>query len=548
MPAKQAWLPHTPIYPRDATSMRIVSILVAAAAAVTAQSPLSTTFAGGNGQSGNMFEVRALNPAGVTVTAFEVNSQSTSTGDFEVYTLAGSYAGNENNPAAWTLVGAATGIQCNGAGVPTPLPICVNAYIAQGTVQSFYVTHADTNIVAYTNGTVQGAVFAANADLEFYEGSGHSYPFVNNFAPRVWNGNIFYNVGNTQGTPCSFADASPYGSGCGGSGFASLYEVIPSAAMDLAGSKISGTNTGAGYLVQVTPGAGNITQGPTAQAMPLGDDDFLDTAFLPIPGTLGICVGSNGNIARGGVNTAGYSPDVNAFLTQPFEGLYAWTDLHSSTGGGAGEVYYEEIGTEAVVTYMDVSGWGTNQPNTFQFRWETSTGDWSIEFDALLNVSNPEDWLVGYSPGGNSLDPGVTDLSTLTAGNALATEALDRAPLELSSNRPILGTSWVITTQYVEPVSPLAFTLFGAAAATPVPLAAIGLQAPGCDILLAGLVADAAAPVTSGAANLVVPVANNPVLSGFQMSAQSIALSTSNAAFGVIGVVSSNGITATIGN
>ena len=87
----------------------------------------------------------------------------------------------------------------NGSGVATLLPICVDLYVAPGTTQSFYVTHSDTNIVAYTNGTTTGSVYASNADLEFYEGSGHAYPFQANFNPRVWNGNIFYNVGNTSG-------------------------------------------------------------------------------------------------------------------------------------------------------------------------------------------------------------------------------------------------------------------------------------------------------------------------------------------------------------
>ena len=54
--------------------MRFLPVLIAATAAVTAQSPLTTTFAGGNGQSGNMFEVVATNAAGITISNFEVNT------------------------------------------------------------------------------------------------------------------------------------------------------------------------------------------------------------------------------------------------------------------------------------------------------------------------------------------------------------------------------------------------------------------------------------------------------------------------------------------
>ena len=312
--------------------MRFLPILMAAtAAAVTAQSPLTTTFAGGNGQSGNMFEVNALNAAGITVTAFEVNTNSTTVGDFEVYGLVGNYAGNENNAAAWTLIGAATGVPCNGAGVATALPICVDTFVAAGTTQSFYVTHSDTNIVAYTNGTLAGNVYASNADLEFIEGSGHAYPFQANFTPRVWNGNIFYNVGNTSGgAGCTFADISSYGAGCGGSGFASFRELQPSATMDLDGTIITGLNTGAGYLVQAAPGAGNVSVGLNAAVMALGDDDFQDSAT--VGGTLGINVGSNCNISLGGANGNGFTPDPAVMMANAFEGLYAWTDIHVARG------------------------------------------------------------------------------------------------------------------------------------------------------------------------------------------------------------------------
>ena len=524
--------------------MRFLPVLIAATAAVTAQSPLTTTFAGGNGQSGNMFEVVATNAAGITITNFEVNSQVAAggVGDFEVYTLAGNYAGNENNAAAWTLVGAATGVTCNGAGVATLLPVCVDTYVAPGTTQSFYVTHSDTNIVAYTNGTAAGAVYASNADLEFYEGSGHAYPFAANFTPRIWNGNIAYSVGNTTGgAGCTFAAISSYGAGCGGSGFASFYEQLGTATMDLDGSIITGLNTGAGYLVQAAPGAGGVTPGLNATVLALGDDDFQDSG-----GSLGVWVGSNGNIALGGANSNGFTPDVNVMLSNAFEGLYAWTDLHSASGGGAGDIFYEENGSEAIVTYLGVSGWNVALPNTIQFKWDTLTGNFSIEFDGL-NTTNPEDWLVGYSQAGQNIDPGAYDLSTLlpaNGGNILLTQPVDAAPLQLDAGRPILGSNWDLTTNYIDPVSPIAITFLGDAAPAPVPFVAIGLNAPGCDINLATTLGSLTGLASAGSATVTLPIANNPALAGFQLSAQSISLSSINAA----GLISSNGVTGSVGN
>ena len=525
--------------------MRLLPILMAAtAAAVTAQSPLTTTFAGGNGQSGNMFEVNALNAAGITVTAFEVNTNVAAggVGDFEVYTLAGNYAGNENNAAAWTLLGAATGVPCNGAGVPTALPICVDTFVAAGTTQSFYVTHSDSNIVAYTNGTAAGNVYASNADLEFIEGSGHAYPFSANFTPRVWNGNIFYNVGNTSGgAGCTFADISSYGAGCGGSGFASFRELQPSATMDLDGTIITGLNTGAGYLVQAAAGPGNVSVSPNAAVMALGDDDFQDSAT--VGGTLGINVGSNCNISLGGANGNGFTPDPAVMMANAFEGLYAWTDLHSASGGGAGDIYYEENGSEAIVTYLGVSGWNVALPNTVQFKWDVVTGNWSIEFDGL-NTTNPEAWLVGYSQAGQNLDPGDFDLSSLIGGaNILLTAPSDSASLELVGNRPVLGSTWDLTTNFIDPVSPIAITFLGDAGPA-VPFAAIGLNAPGCDINLATTLGSLTGVAAGGSATSSLPVANNPALAGFQISAQSISLSAINPA----GLISSNGVTGTVGN
>ncbi len=522
--------------------MRFLPILFAATAAVTAQSPLITTFAGGNGQSGNMFEVEATSTgAGVTIQYFDVNTNSTAPADFEVYTLAGSYAGNENNAAAWTLVGSASAVPCNGFGIPTLVPICVDLYVAPGTIQSFYVTHSDANIMAYTNGTTTGALFASNADLSFYEGSGHAYPFSANFNPRVWNGQINYAQGNTAGAGCAFASSENYGAGCGLNQYASIYEVLASSAMDLDGVKIDALNTGAGYLVQALPGAGGIVQGPSAVIVPAGDDDFVDTAT--VGGTLGIFVGSNGNISRGAANGNGFVPDVNVFLSNAAEGLYAWTDLHSASGGGSGDIWYEESGTVATVTYLAVAGWNTGVGNTIQFIWDTATGNFSIEFENL-NVANPEDWLVGYSPAGANLDPGPTDLSGLSGGNIALTAGSDSSALELNSNRPLLGNNWDLTTDFIDLVSPIAITVFGDRSPIAVPFSSIGINAPGCDINLQTALATVTSLNVGGSSTTSIALPNNPLLAGAKLSAQTLCLTTQN----IGGLLSSNGLEGTLGN
>mgnify|MGYP003633950064 FL=1 len=116
--------------------LKFLSIAVIGAS-LAAQSPLTTTFASNNGQSGNMFDIVATNAAGITVKSFDVNVDA-GTWDFEVYTLPSGtpYLPDVNNAAAWTLVGSAAGVVSNGLNIATPLPICVNTFVPAATTRS----------------------------------------------------------------------------------------------------------------------------------------------------------------------------------------------------------------------------------------------------------------------------------------------------------------------------------------------------------------------------------------------------------------------------
>jgi len=521
--------------------MRFASILLATAAVATAQSPLTTTFANNNGQDGNMFDLVAIND--VTVSYFEINCDA-GTFDFEIYTKNSAYLPDVNNAGAWTLVGSATGVVGNGPGVPTVLPICVNQDILAGNTQAFYVTGTQNTFpINYTNGTTTGALFASNADLEFYEGAGLQYPFTANFNPRVWNGNIHYAVGAGQ-TPCgAFASISSYGAGCGAVTAASFYEEFAVGANDLAdtgsgGQTISAINTGAGYLVQTMPAAGGIAPGATATALALGDDAQVDTAT--VGGTLGLHVGSNGWVAFGAGNSNAFTPAAATMLANPNRAIYAWTDLEPNNPA-SGQVWYEESGTVATITYDGVFGWGTTDGNTMQIIVDTATGDFSIEF-GTVGATNPEGFLVGYGVNGPANDPGPTDLSALTGGNVLILPAADTGPLELSGNRPIIGSNWDLTTRLIDPVSPIAITFLGTSGPA-VPFQAIGINAPGCDINLASALGSLSGLAAAGEATISIPVPNNPALSGQMMAAQSICLTLQNAA----NILSSNGVEGTFG-
>jgi hypothetical protein len=177
---------------------RILSFTVAVALVASAASAqtcsLTTTFAGGNSQDGNMFDLVGLNT--VIITGFDINLE-VGANDIEVYTCnTGTYVGNETNSAAWTLVGSAQGVPSSGTDVPTPVNFQppLQIVLGAGMTQGFYVTatNATSNNFSYTNGSSLGAVFAADANIQFLEGVGKAYPFGGTYTPRIWNGIIYY--------------------------------------------------------------------------------------------------------------------------------------------------------------------------------------------------------------------------------------------------------------------------------------------------------------------------------------------------------------------
>ncbi|RFN59901.1 HYR domain-containing protein [Marixanthomonas ophiurae] len=162
---------------------------------------LETTFVGGNGLDGNMFDIVAINE--VTVNSFDVNLDTGITDDVEVYYKSGTWVGFEEDAAAWTLIGTAN-VTSAGDGLPTPLNLSLGQTIAAGDTGAFYVTTTSGGM-NYTNGTANGTVFASDDNIEFLEGSGKSYPFgVSTFDARVFNGNIIYDVGPQIDSDVSF--------------------------------------------------------------------------------------------------------------------------------------------------------------------------------------------------------------------------------------------------------------------------------------------------------------------------------------------------------
>jgi hypothetical protein len=153
----------------------------------------TTTFAGGNGSDGNMFDITAVSD--VTINGFYGNLSGT--GYMKIYYRNGTYMGNEATPGAWTLIDSAmvTGATTGG---PTLIPIPVNIPIVNGQTVAFYITGTGNVAVDYTDGTVEGAVYTNDGLIIMEEGKGLQYPFGSTFAPRIWNGSIDYCMGITS--------------------------------------------------------------------------------------------------------------------------------------------------------------------------------------------------------------------------------------------------------------------------------------------------------------------------------------------------------------
>ncbi|MAG58453.1 MAG: hypothetical protein CMJ83_19370 [Planctomycetes bacterium] len=176
--------------------LSVLTLALVALPAGAQQQTLTTTFASNNGQAGNMFDLVAVQD--VEICGFDVNLDP-GTWDIEIYTRAGSWIGNQANPAAWGVpIATATSVTSNGSNLPTPFPGMLTVPMTMGTRQAFYITVSNGTSINYTNGSFTGNVFAADAWLRYEEGAGKAYPFAATFMPRVWNGNIMYSIGS----PC----------------------------------------------------------------------------------------------------------------------------------------------------------------------------------------------------------------------------------------------------------------------------------------------------------------------------------------------------------
>ncbi len=147
---------------------------------------LTTTFVGGNGQDGIMFDLVAKSSLRLTSVQFTASSAGART--FDLYTRAGTHVGFENNGGAWTFLRSVT-FQSDGVGFPIEVGFPQAIPMAKGEVRAFYLISATGDNISYSNGGPEGVgnVEASDAHLSILKGTAQSGLFTSTGVARVPN-------------------------------------------------------------------------------------------------------------------------------------------------------------------------------------------------------------------------------------------------------------------------------------------------------------------------------------------------------------------------
>jgi hypothetical protein len=431
----------------------------------------------------------------------------------------------------------------NGVGVPGPMVVDI-----QLTTPFLYDPAAgdlivDTDFVvgSWTGGSQSGMDVMTTGVLASRVYSSSLYPNANGVDAAAPVIEIGYTFGS--GTP---ATNTTLGQGCVRA-FASFYEnFATSAAFDLSNSGFTMLPAGNGYIV-LQALTTYVTPSGAAAVLALTDDSetqvTLSSPFTYPGGSTGaLTVCSNGYVSVAAGNGTGFTPSSATMLNAPQTGWWNWHDYNPAAGG---QVKFEQSGGIAYVTFEGVQDFGGSGPataNTFQFQFDTGTGAVHVLFQTMSAGGNGR--LVGYSPGGNSSDPGSMDLSAALTGT-FNVQAPDVLPLTLAgATRPVLNSSWNLNVTNVPAAGTIGVDIFGLSDPGVVDLGFLG--APGCgaraslDVLNAWI-------VTGATHGYSLSIPNNPALVNFHVFTQSAVFQPGvNTLLG--GVITSNGIDGKIGD
>ncbi|HEX6812436.1 MAG TPA: hypothetical protein VF384_12480 [Planctomycetota bacterium] len=466
------------------------------------------------------------------------------------------------NPGPWTLVASTTPVNVT-TGVDTPVTGVLNPAGPNPGPVCFepgnygIVLQAVGHSWGYQNG-----LFTFNSPGGEFScvtgGASNAFLTLPTFSPRSINGSIDYQIG---GTPMPFARRTPYGAGCYNL-FQSFYEMMPSTAtgQDLANKTIrltfDGVNNRWSNVNFVTPVP---IVPPVSASLGHGNDTNITVNLVnsqpilfPNIGGIGVATStvemcSNGYITLLGTNPVTANPTVAGFLSgSPRIGN--WVNLDPTTGGTT-HYDYEVATATHLFTWQGVNLSGiAASPNSFQIAF-IPNGDVEIRYGAM-SVAGGGAWptLVGFTPGGNSADPGTIDLSVALP---ISTAPVTQPPLALAaSTNPVLGAIVDLTTSNA---TGLSFGINFISLSDLPPFSPVGFDlgiigAPGCvanvDINqgISTVISNIGPPLPPMLVSLPIP--NTQTILGLNLYSQSIWLDATQNPFGML---TSNGMNLKVG-
>lgn len=324
---------------------------------------------------------------------------------------------------------------------------------------------------------------------------------------------------------CEPASNTAFGAGCYDIAQESWYQYFADAASAkaaLQGNAVTLLPVAAGYAAIWQPGgAAGYVPPVNGTNFPRSDDGqhLLDFGVfglppLPVPGgsVTMLYVHDNGFVSTGPDNLGGAWNDpvfddatpTASFRNAPSTAFWSWHDYNPfDAAGGQIGWHYDAALTRLYLTWQGVENWsvptGAN-PSTMQFQFDLASGQVGLVWLAIDDdVTSPfgSAHLVGYSPGGASLDPGsigmASDLPVVTAPDVRAL-VLSIAPA------PVINPSTTITftIDHVPEFAPGSGTFFATlflSVGALVPGIDLGfLGAPGCRVHIASLDANLSVP------------------------------------------------------
>lgn len=336
--------------------------------------------------------------------------------------------------------------------------------------------------------------------------------------------------GGTTPTSTTLATGLPLG--IVNAGESSVYQFFAdqtTAKAALDGNAIDFTPSGSGYLATWVAGGGASFIAPSGGATTHtfgasnGNVQITPSSPMPVPGgsVATVSVSENGILtmaatANNGTDTTPAGADMVG-TAAPSLGFYAWRNFDLAEAG-SGPIQSEEVvvgpHTVLCITWSGVEATpaGAN-PTTFQFQCNLNTGTVRLAVVTWDGGGSADDVLVGATLAGTDFDPFTVALSTALPKSiqppkgALAMSA-SPAPVFTIGGSTVPMT-WQIDNLVDLSVLPGVYIAFLGFSFLPIPapgidLTLVGVDAPGCAVLIGGL--DIIIPISPTASSHAQPL------------------------------------------